>query len=71
MPMITVEAQVDLKDVIDNALLSDVMDYLDYDQVLEHILKDAGSETLTDQLTLPQLLRALANRLEKEAKRHE
>ena len=68
MPKIDVQVSVDLQEVIDQALLSDIMEYLDPDQVMDHLRGIHGYEVLTDQLTLPQLLRALATRLEKEMK---
>lgn len=68
MPTVDVEARVDLKEVLDNVSLSEILEEVDPDEMMKEILHTHGYEALSDHLTLPQLLRALAKKLESNAK---
>ena len=69
MTMVEVSVDVLLDRVLDEAKPEDVIDYYGGDALVEAIRDKCGDDLVLDEFSLPDLLRAAANKLEEYLKR--
>jgi hypothetical protein len=60
-----VYATVELKDVLDECDIADILSYLDPDKIMDEFLREYGPEFLLEKVKTPILLKLCAARLEK------
>jgi len=66
MKLVEVKSQVELSDVLDEVKFEDVLDYYCEDQILEGLIEKSGNKVIFEYLTIPEILRGLADKIEEE-----
>jgi hypothetical protein len=69
MNVVEVKANVELSDVLDEVKIADVIDHYGEDCIVEEIVEKVGPKVIFETLTVPEILRGLADKIEEELKK--